>query len=74
MCRYTAKHLAALRHGSGAPVCVLYGAHQTAPSLAQARVGPVASKLRAAAAGQGPVVAFNVIRDDGCFVGYRCES
>ena len=31
----------------------------------------MASKLRAAAAGQGPVVTFNVLREDGTFVGYR---
>ena len=31
----------------------------------------MAGKLRAAAAGQGPVVAFNVLRDDTTFVGYR---
>ena len=37
-------------------------------------MGPVAGKLRAAAAGQGPVVAFNVLHDDATFVGYRYES
>lgn len=64
-----AARLAALRHGNGRRVCMLYGAHRAGGAgegeSDDARAG------RGVVVGQGPVVAFNVQRADGSFVGYR---
>lgn len=82
-----ARQLSALRHSNGARVCVLYGAHaeaerqlppkaQQEPEPCQQQQGGHGQASRAAApapgvVGQGPVVAFNLQRPDGSFVGYR---
>lgn len=74
-----ARQLSSLRHWNGAPVCVLYGArgrllqeqgreqqqqeHGTRSRSLPRRPGGVA--------GQGPVVAFNLLRADGSPVGHR---
>lgn len=55
--------LSELRHANGTPLCVLYGAHH--PTLDQPSLGSPG------AAGQGPVVTFNLLRPDRSFVGYR---
>lgn len=62
-----------MRHSNGQPVCVLYGAHPPHPESEQTQphVGGGMQSLPGAA-GQGPVIAFNLLRPDGSFVGYRC--
>ncbi len=61
-----------MRHSSGQPVCMLYGAHAASssavPSAAKVSCG---ARCLEGAVGQGPVIAFNVFRPDGTFVGYR---
>ncbi|KAL3136431.1 hypothetical protein ABBQ38_005687 [Trebouxia sp. C0009 RCD-2024] len=51
-----------LRHANGTPLTLLYGAHNC---LAQPSSGSPG------AAGQGPVVTFNLLQPDGSYVGYR---
>ena len=76
--RYTAQQLAALRHGNGAPVCLLYGAHRALrPDLGLALgAAPDQQGVPAApgAVGQGPTVTFSVLRADGSFVGFQCAT
>jgi hypothetical protein len=77
-----ASQLSALRHWNGAPVCTLYGAHQQrnrqqldagpGAAAAAAAVSPLPSPRAVGVCGQGAVVAFNLLRSDGSFVGYRC--
>ena len=74
--RWLAGKLAAMRHpGTRQPVCMLYGAHACMPvsSSSSSRSEP-GQPLACfpGAVGQGPVVAFNLLRPDGSFVGYRC--
>ncbi len=78
--RYTAQQLAALRHGNGAPVCLLFGAHRAPalpPDLGLA-LGAAPKRQCAPAApgavGQGPTVTFSVLRADGSFVGFQCAT
>ncbi len=74
--------LRALRHGSGAPVCRIYGAHAAPPPAGgaaqpdQARPAPARDGVLAApgAVGQGPTITFSVLRADGSFVGYQCAA
>ncbi|BDA46796.1 probable molybdenum cofactor sulfurase [Coccomyxa sp. Obi] len=70
--RWLAERLASMRHSNGQPVCVLYGAHAASssavPSAAKICCG---TRCLEGAVGQGPVIAFNVLRADGTFVGYR---
>ena len=54
------RRLKALRHGNGKPAIVLYGAWSTA--AADTKTGSLLP---------GPSIAFNVMRDDGSFVGYN---
>ena len=82
--RYLAEALHSLRHENGSPVCELYGAHDKEVVQSSAEVGrrqegrPMdAGKQQGSrlclpgAAGQGPVVAFNLLRSCGAYVGYR---
>ena len=82
--RYLAQALHSLRHGDGRPVCELYGAHgnwavQSSAEIEKHQAGrpveahkQVGSRLcLPGAAGQGPVVAFNLLRSCGAYVGYR---
>ena len=82
--RYLAEALHSLRHENGTPVCELYGAHGNKAVPSSAEIGkhqegrPMdAGKQRGSrlclsgAAGQGPVVAFNLLRSCGAYVGYR---
>ena len=63
-----ASSLLSLEHRDGAPVVVVYG-WSTAPRLAATGPGVrVGSPL--GVTGQGPTVAFNVLRMDGTHVGY----
>ena len=55
---YCARRMGSLRHQNGTRVCEVYGWDG---------VGGVGSFV----VGQGPVVAFNVLRSDGSWVGYR---
>ena len=83
-CRWLAEKLAGMRHPGGSrAVCVLYGAHAciagAAPKQAPEtenggapKQAPPALQCFPGAVGQGPVVAFNVLRADGAYVGYRC--
>ena len=71
--RYLAQALVSLRHTNGTAVCELYGAHAAAIDSR----GPGAGKQQGkgvclpGALGQGPVVAFNLLRSCGSYVGYR---
>lgn len=68
--RYTVEQLQALRHFNGQVVSVVYGAHDS-PGV----TGDTATDAQQqvpGALGQGPVIAFNLLRPDGSFVGYRC--
>ncbi|KAK9807865.1 hypothetical protein WJX72_011591 [[Myrmecia] bisecta] len=56
--RYLTSQLTNLRHANGSPGCVLYGSGST-------------SRHGRNGTSQGPVVAFNLLRRDGLFVGYR---
>lgn len=56
--RRCAERLRVLRHANGTPVVHIYGAHTPALGMD-------------AASGQGPVIAFNLLRPDGAWVGYR---
>ena len=82
--RYLAEALHSLRHENGSPVCELYGAHGNEAGQSSAEVGTrqegrlkdvgkqQGSRLcLPGAAGQGPVVAFNLLRSCGAYVGYR---
>ncbi|KAL2641505.1 hypothetical protein R1flu_009092 [Riccia fluitans] len=60
---YTASKLAALRHKNGRLVCMLYGNHNCLKKQAEVYWD--------ARSGQGPVIAFNLRRADGSWVGYR---
>ena len=72
-----ARQLCAMRHGStGAPVCILYGAHhlwgvRQQQQKQESEVAKADEVAPAGVVGQGPVVAFNVLRADGTYVGYR---
>jgi hypothetical protein len=52
-------------------VCILYGAHASAQGQA---VSGGASKCLQGAVGQGSIVAFNILRPDSSYVGYRYSS
>ena len=82
--RYLAEALQSLRHGDGTPVCELYGAHgnEVVQSSAETEKREQRQPMDAGkqqgsrlclpgAAGQGPVVAFNLLRSCGAYVGYR---
>ncbi|KAI3430783.1 hypothetical protein D9Q98_009195 [Chlorella vulgaris] len=60
-----AQQLTSLRHWNGAPVCMLYGSYE---ALLQPQS---AARQQPGVVGQGPVVAFNLLRADGSCVGYR---
>jgi len=63
---YTAHRMSAMRHHNGAKVCELYGRHSF--SEVEAR-SPQAQ--RTFEVGQGPIIAFNVVRSEGTYLGYR---
>eukprot|EP00884_Botryococcus_braunii_P022713 jgi/Botrbrau1/9125/Bobra.160_3s0002.1 len=67
--RYTLTQLQALRHYNGQAVCVVYGAHEGTGNTGNTQKG--SQPAVAGAVGQGPVIAFNLLRPDGSFVGYR---
>lgn len=82
--RYLAQALHSLRHETGTPVCELYGTHDTEAVQSSSEAGkrqqgqPVAEGKQQrsrlclpGAAEQGPVVAFNLLRSCGAYVGYR---
>ena len=77
--RYLAGALHSLRHENGSPVCELYGAHGKGAETGKRQEGQAmdAGKQQGSrlclpgAAGQGPVVAFNLLRSCGAYVGYR---
>ena len=64
VCRRCVLRLQTLSHSNGAPVVHLYGAHAAAKH-------PSPALGLQAAVGQGPVIAFNLLRPDGSWVGYR---
>jgi molybdenum cofactor sulfurtransferase len=75
-----AGRLSALRHAGGQAACILYGAHVLAEESAEEDGPPWSSGgalepggrlWRRSISGQGPVVAFSLLRPDGTFVGYR---
>ena len=81
---YLAEALHSLRHKDGSPVCELYGAHGKEAVQSSIDVGdcwkgqtmdggkhPGSRLGLPGAAGQGPVVAFNLLRSCGAYVGYR---
>jgi len=73
VCRYLAQALTNLRHANGIAVCELYGAHAMA-SVQQAlheREQLMGRERLPGAIGQGPVVAFNLFRSCGSYIGYR---
>ncbi|GBG70232.1 hypothetical protein CBR_g6363 [Chara braunii] len=63
--RYAAAELKGLRHGNGEKVCVLYGNHEAYTNYGDCE------KQEGGGYAQGPVIAFNVKRSDGSFVGKR---
>ena len=82
--RYLAEALHNLRHENSSPVCKLYGAQDKKAMQSSAEIGqrqegrPMdAGKQQESrlclpgAVGQGPVVAFNLLRSCGAYVGYR---
>ena len=76
ICRYLAQALTNLRHANGVAVCELYGAHamasvQKALHESEQLAG---RECLPAATGQGPVVAFNLFRSCGSYIGYRCAA
>ena len=73
ICRYLAHALTSLRHANGIAVCELYGAHAMA-SVQQALHESeqlMGRERLPGAIGQGPVVAFNLFRTCGSYIGYR---
>ena len=58
-----------LRHFNGRPACTLYGAHPSACGPETTSGGSF--ECFSGAIGQGAVVAFNLQRADGSWVGYR---
>lgn len=73
--RYLAEALADLVHANGSAVCELYGAHAPASGFRTEKESKQHSSRRylLGAVGQGPVVAFNLFRSCGAYVGYRWE-
>jgi len=58
---YTAREMDAMRHCNGERVCEIYGRHT-----------PGSKDTKAAfEVGQGPVIAFNLMRSDSSYVGYK---
>lgn len=68
MTRRCVEQLLALRHFNGAPVVCVYGAHSQVHHTTAANA--IALGLQVAD-GQGPVIAFNLYRPDGTWVGYK---
>ena len=65
---YAANRMIAMQHFNGQKVCELYGNHRgcTAPQRESESQGDVSFEV-----GQGPVIAFNLLRSDASYVGYR---
>lgn len=68
--RWLADQLSGLRHSTSGPVCILYGAHDSSGSHPQ-QESKFGISCLPGAVGQGSVVAFNVLRPNGSYVGYR---
>lgn len=75
-CRFLVQKMHSLKHGNGRPLVVVYGAHQVhmadlSEEFSAATLKHFGSVEASGAIGQGPVIAFNILRADGSFVGYK---
>ena len=61
--RYAAEKMGRMRHSNGGSVCEVYGRHSGGAGEGGGGAG--------FESGQGPVIAFNIKRADGSYVGYR---
>lgn len=62
-----------MRHANGSTVCELYGAHAIALGtwVGGESMQHKSRECLPGAVGQGPIVAFNLFRSCGAYVGYR---